>query len=374
MTQSPHPLHGGNQLKIGIFCTNGQGAAQTLVPEVTPVSWDFSLRTAIAADEAGYEAVVPFSRWKGYPAGRPDHYSGRVFDPFTFAAGIAQATKQISVFATSHALTMHPIVVAKQGATIDAISNGRFALNVVAGWNKPELDMFGVPMPEHAGRYSQLGEWVTILRKLWSETDEFDYDGEFYTIRGGSSEPKPVQASTPPIMNAGGSATGKRFAAEHADVCFVVLQSQDEKDVREQVEQYKAMARTEFGREIQVWVHSFVVQRDTVREAQDYLHRYAVEYEDTESVDACLATAGANSQTMPEDAWRKLRQRFAAGMGGVPLIGTDETIAADLMKLSACGIDGVLLTWVDYDEGIQAFTTSVLPHLESAGLRKPVAG
>jgi alkanesulfonate monooxygenase SsuD/methylene tetrahydromethanopterin reductase-like flavin-dependent oxidoreductase (luciferase family) len=63
-------------------------------------------------------------------------------DPFTWAAAIAQATEHVGVFVTAHAPTSLPIAAAKQLATIDIISNGRLGLNVVAGWNRPELEMF----------------------------------------------------------------------------------------------------------------------------------------------------------------------------------------------------------------------------------------
>ncbi|MGI6872020.1 LLM class flavin-dependent oxidoreductase [Amycolatopsis sp. 3B14] len=365
-----NPLLGDNTLKLGLFCTNGSGAALTLVPEAHTTSWDFSLRTAQAADRAGFEAVVPFARWKGYAPNRPGHKAGTVLDPFTWAAGIAAATERIGVFATSHAPTMHPIVAAKQSATVDLISGGRFALNVVGGWNRPELEMFGAPMREHDERYDHLAEWLEVIEKLWNETEEFDFHGRFFDVLGGVSMPKPHQRHIP-IMNAGGSPRGMRFAAEHADLCFVIVQSEDEAKVRQQVQGYKAMARDEFGRDVKVWTHTVVVQRDTDAEAEAYLRRFSVEYEDTESVDAWMRLQGIEAQTMPPEVAAAMRQRFAAGAGAFPLVGTVETIADRMEMLSAAGIDGTLLTWVDYDAGLADFTRDVLPLLEKRGLRAP---
>ncbi|MEJ2871347.1 LLM class flavin-dependent oxidoreductase [Actinomycetospora sp. OC33-EN08] len=366
-----NPLFNDNALKLGLFCTNGTGASQTLVPEAHDTSWDLSLRTARAADRAGLEAVVPFARWKGYPEGRPEHRSGRVMEPFTWAAGIAAATENIGVFATSHAPTMHPIAAAKQAATVDHISGGRFALNVVGGWNRPELEMFGAPMREHDERYDHLAEWLEVIRRLWAETDEFDHHGRFFDVVGGVSQPKPVQP-TIPIMNAGGSPRGMRFAAEHADLCFVIVQSEDEDAIRRQVASYQEMAQQEFGREVRLWTHTVVVQRDTQAEADAYLQRFSTEFEDVESVDAWMRLQGANTQLMPPEVMAAMRQRFAAGAGGFPLVGTAERIAERLEMLSAAGIEGALLTWVDYDAGLAAFTEDVLPRLERAGLRSPI--
>ena len=370
MTRSHNPIFSENRLKLGIFCTNGPGASMTLVPEAPRASWPMAVRTAQMADRAGYEAVVPFSRWKGLPPGDPDHYSGAVYDPFTFAAGIAQATENIGIFATSHAPTIHPIVAAKQAATIDAISGGRFALNVVAGWNRPELEMFGAPMREHEERYAQLSEWVKVMRLLWSADKQFDFEGDFYTIRGGISRPKPLQA-TVPLMNAGSSGAGERFATEHADLCFVVLLSEDEQRIKGQVDHYKNLARDEFGREIQVWTNAFVVQRDSQEEAEAYLHRYAEEYQDHAAIDAWLSQKGSNSKGFAPDVLRQMCFRYAAGAGGYPLVGTADEISRRLAMLSRAGIDGVVFTFIDYEDGMTRFNTAVLPALEAAGLRQP---
>ncbi|MCE0765543.1 LLM class flavin-dependent oxidoreductase [Pseudonocardia kujensis] len=362
-------VESANALKLGLFCTNGTGASQTLAPERhTAPSWERSVRTAHAAEAAGFEAVVPFARWKGYPENRPEHPSGMVLDPFTWAAGIAASTERIGVLATSHAPTVHPIVAAKQAATVDLISGGRFALNVVGGWNRPELEMFGAPLREHDERYDHLQEWLQVIRRLWSETEEFDFHGSFFDVVGGVSQPKPAQSRIP-IMNAGGSARGMRFAAEHADLCFLIVQSEDEAGVRKQVQGYKDMARSEFGRDVQVWTHTVVVQRDSQAEADAALHRFSVELEDTESVDAWMRLQGANTEVMPPEILAAMRQRMAAGAGGFPLVGTAEGIAERLEMLSTAGIDGALLTWVDYDAGLADFTDGVVPLLQKAGLR-----
>lgn len=365
-----NPLFGPNKLKLGVFGTNGKGGAQTLVPENYRPTWPASVQTSQMADKAGFEAIVAYARWKGYIPGRADHPSGIVLDPFTWAAGIAQATSYSAVFATSHAPTIHPITCAKQSATIDIISGGRFGLNVVGGWNKHELEMFGAPLKEHDARYDHLEEWLHVIEKMWSERDEFDYKGEFYEVRRGASMPKPLQKPRIPIMNAGGSDRGMRFACQHADMCFVILQSEDPEICRKQIDQYKNTAR-EFGREVQVWTYCPVVQRDTDKEAQDYLRYYAVEMEDKDSVDAWSAGLASQTKILPPEKVKEFRMRFAAGAGGNILVGTATTIADKLQSLSEAGLDGVLCTWVDFVDGLERFTRDVMPELERRKLRQP---
>ena len=89
-----------------------------------------------------FEALVPVGRWRGF--GGVTNFNGPGFEAFSWAAGIGASTKYSSVFATSHVPTVHPIMAAKQCTTIDHITGGRFTLNVVTGWHKPEIEMFGI--------------------------------------------------------------------------------------------------------------------------------------------------------------------------------------------------------------------------------------
>ncbi|KRB80648.1 alkanesulfonate monooxygenase [Sphingomonas sp. Root710] len=370
---STNPVFNDNKLKLGTFCTNGRGATHSLAPEANQLTWPLALEVAREVDRAGYEAVVPYARWKGYIKAKPNHVSGEVLDPFTWAAAIAQATRQVGVFVTSHAPTIHPIVVAKQTATIDIISNGRLALNVVGGWNRPELEMFGAPLREHDQRYDYLAEWLDILKRLWRSTEEFDHHGDFFDVVQAISNPKPVQRPHPPIMNAGHSDRGRRFACEHADLCFIGIHSEAPESIRAEIEKYKNMAREQFGRDVQVWAHSYVVQRDTQREADDFVDYYAVRHQDRESIDGLIALSVPEVKDMPREKWEAVRTRYAAGFGGFPLVGTAGRIAERLTMLSDAGLDGVLLTWIDFVDGAQRFNRDVLPLLEQAGLRKPFA-
>ncbi len=367
-----NPLRNGNRLKLGLFGTNGKAGAQTLVPELYYPTWENSIRTAQVADRAGFETIVAYARWKAYMPGRPDHISGVVFDPFTWSAGIAQATNYSAIMPTSHAPTIHPVTCAKQCATIDHIANGRLALNIVGGWNKHELEMFGADMLDHDRRYEQLEEWLTVIKKMWVETDEFDYEGHFYNVRRGASMPKPLQQPAPPIMNAGGSPRGMNFACKHADICFVILQSDDPAEWRKQIDLYKNTARS-FGREIQVWTYCPVVQRDTKEEAERYLEYFAVEMEDKDSVDAWSAGIGSQSQIASPEKLREMRKRIAAGAGGNILVGTGEIISDQMQALCDAGLDGVLCSFVNVDDGLHRFISQTLPILEQRGLRQPFA-
>ena len=137
----------------------------------------------------------------------------------TWAAGLAGVTSHAMLVATAHVPAIHPVLAAKAAATIDHISGGRFAFNIVAGWYKDELELFGSKLLDHEGRYSQAAEWMDFVKQLWSSDDEFDFAGDFYNAEAAVARPKPVQTQ-PLIINAASSDRGMEFAAAHADVVF----------------------------------------------------------------------------------------------------------------------------------------------------------
>jgi dimethylsulfone monooxygenase len=365
-----NPIFNDNKLKLGTFCTNTI-ANMTSVPELLQPTWANTLTAARLADEAGLEAVVPIARWKGYLDGRPEHQTNNVLDVFAWAAAMAQATRYTAVFATSHAPTMHPLMVARMSSTIDAISGGRFALNVVGGWNRREFEMFGIELLEHDDRYVYLEEWLQIIRKLWMDPAEFDYESKNFHMKKAISRPQPLQKGGIPIMNAALSPVGMRFSAKHSQIGLISPHGDKPEDWRPQVDAYKRMAREEFGREIQLWTNVSVVQRETQKAAEEYLHRYAEEYLDNEVMDSIMATISKENNIPPgSERLGFMRRRMSVGAGH-PLIGTPESIAKELADISAVGIDGVIMTWPDYIDGVRRFNKEVLPLLEQAGLREP---
>jgi len=367
---STNPIFNENKLKLGTFCTNTI-ANMTFIPELLKPTWANTLAAARIADEAGLEAVVPIARWKGYLDDKPEHPSNEVLDVFAWAAAMAQATKHAAVFATSHAPTMHPVAVAKLSSTIDAISGGRFGLNIVGGWNRREFDMFGIDLVEHDQRYVYLEEWLQVLRKLWTCPTEFDYESKNFHMKKAISRPQPIQPGGIPIMNAALSPVGMRFSAKNSQVGLISLQGDSPEGWRPAVEAYKKMAREEFGREIQLWTNVAVVQGETKKEAEEYLQRYAVEYSDKEVLDSIVETISKeNNIPMDSPVLAGMRWRMAVGAGPA-MIGNAEGLAEQLEAISRVGIDGVLLTWPDYIDGVRRFARDVLPLIEQAGLRKP---
>lgn len=376
MTQSPlpiprndsGPLFADTGLKLGVFGLNVTSAgAVTASPDRHEIDWDQNLRLVQLAEEAGFEAAIPFSRWRGFE-GRTNPW-GASFEPYAWASALAALTSRITVFATSHCLTVSPVMAAKQIATIDAVSRGRVGLNVVAGWFEKELRMFGVETLDHDARYGYSEEWLDILLQLWGEPEDFDYRGRWLTVENGYSQPKPVQTPHPPLMNAAFSPRGHQLAARFADVAFV--SALDPVSAAKKVREIRELAAG-YGRELSVWIAGSVVCADTDREAAQLVERYsAVDADEVAVRNAIEWTMGGAH--MPPEQHAQLARAVAATMAGYPLIGSPESIATQLADLSAAGVDGVAMTWMNYETGVPQFIADVLPVLERTGVRRPLA-
>ena len=160
------------------------------------MTWEENKQLAQLVDASGMEVLLPVGRWKGY--GGETNFNNKTFESFTWASGIGAVTKHCAVFATIHAPLIHPVAAAKMAATADHISNGRFAINVVAGWFKNEFEMFDTKWRDHKNRYKYLEEWTLLLKRLWQEDEAFDFEGDFFQGKSLWSQPKPLQTPTLP--------------------------------------------------------------------------------------------------------------------------------------------------------------------------------
>ncbi len=365
---TPHPLHGPNRLKLGVFGMNcSLGCAITSAPEAHHIDWWRNAAIAAEIDQSGFELLVPIARWRGF--GGATDYNGSNFETFTWGAGMAQATRNIGIMSTCHVGLIHPLVAAKQGVTIDHISGGRWGLNIVCGWSKSEMDMFGAPMLPHDERYDYAAEWIEIIRRAWTAETPFDYEGKYLRVQQAVSWPKPLRTPMPPLMNAGGSPRGQRFCAEHCDIAFLLLEPGDMEATRQRIAKYRHYAAQEFGRELKIWANGYVVQADDQAKADAALHRYAVEYGDDVAVENLASELGVADKLPSREAYENFKYHFKAGAGGYPLVGTPRGIADTLEALADAGLDGMLLSWLDYGAGITAWNASVAPRLRQAGLR-----
>ena len=354
-----------HRLRLAVFGINvSGGCTMTSAENTLAIDWPETKRVALAAETAGFDALIPVARWKGM--GGAVNFNHRSWEPFTMASALAAITERIALFSTCHVPTVHPVRMAKEVATIDQISGGRFCLNIVAGWNAKEIGMFGAQQKAHDERYDVADDWITLTKRLWQEPDEFDYAGEYFTSPGAYSEPKPVQSPHPLIMSAGNSPRGLAFAAKHADLNFVV--APDLQTAGENAHNVRALA-AQHGREISVFGQGYIVCRDTEAEAIAFRDNYVNELGDRAGVRNLLDVLIPNSQSALGDQWEAMAANMIAGYGALPLVGTPDQVVAGMQAFADAGLDGLTVSWVDYPAGIEQFEKQLRPRLIEAGLR-----
>lgn len=349
---------------LGTFASNcSSGMTVTRIPDRWDNSWGNNLRLAKLLDDAGIDFMLPIARWIGY--GGETNFHGNVLETITWATGLLAHTRNITVFATIHTVANHPVVVAKQLATIDQISGGRVGLNIVAGWNKPEYEALGLTLPDdHLTRYGYAQEWFDVVRALWSRTEAFDWDGTYFKLKQVLGDPRP--STRLPILNAAGSDHGRKFAIQNAD--FLFTPAIDLARSKDEIAALKAQSK-EAGRAVDVLTFSHVVCRPTEKEALDFLNYSARENADWDAVDNLVRLQFAHAQSFPHDLLALIRDRMAAGHGGFPLVGTPEQVADGITALHETGFRGTTLSFVDYAEEFPYFRDNVLPILEARGVR-----
>jgi FMNH2-dependent dimethyl sulfone monooxygenase len=356
-----------NVMKLGLFAPNCRGAlAITTVPESWDASWEHNAELARLCDEAGIEFILPIARWKGY--GGASRFEEETLETMTWATGLLAQTERLCVFATVHAPLIHPIVAAKQMVTIDHISRGRFGLNLVCGWNQDEFEMFGHEQREHDERYVYGQEWLDVVRLIWRSEERTDFDGRYFHLKEVIGRPAPYDGE-PVLVNAGFSPAGRAFAQRNCDFLFTSLV--DLESAKADVDGVNAAAAA-MGREIGVLAAVLVVCRPTEAEAREYLHHYSIQHGDWEAADRLMAGMGMHGQSFPPGHYERFRERFTAGHGSYPLVGTPDQIADELERIAQTGMAGLAFGMVNFLEEMPYFCQEVLPRLEAKGLRRPV--
>jgi alkanesulfonate monooxygenase SsuD/methylene tetrahydromethanopterin reductase-like flavin-dependent oxidoreductase (luciferase family) len=154
--------------------------------------------------------------------GNPD---GPAYEGWTLLSALAAQTRRLrlGLLVTSNRFRP-PAMLAKIAATVDVVSGGRLDFGIGAG-SRPdhplarrEYQAHGLPFHDFAHSVGSLAEACTVIRRLWTEIEPFDFNGTYVQLTGAFCNPKPVQRPYPPILIGGRSSATLRVVAEHADV------------------------------------------------------------------------------------------------------------------------------------------------------------
>jgi len=150
----------------------------------------------------------------------PDHFTDQL-GPIAALMAAADATTRLRVgslvFDNDY---RHPVVLAKEAATLDVLSDGRFDLGLGAGWMATDYEQAGIPYDSPGTRISRMKEGLKIIKGMFAG-EPFTFSGEHYQVKGIQGSPRPVQKPHPPILLGGGGHRMLNLAAREADIVNV---------------------------------------------------------------------------------------------------------------------------------------------------------
>lgn len=331
------------------------GLVVSELPQKTGWTFEANKRYAQTAEEVGFEYALLQTRFIA------SYGADKQLEAAALGAALASVTKKINLISAVHPGLWHPAVYAKILSTIDQVSCGRAAVNVVSGWFKGEFTAFGEYWLEHDERYRRSEEFIRVLRQLWTE-EKANFRGNFYQITDAPHKPKPERKGGIPVFQGGNSRAAREMAAKVSDWYF--MNGNTNEGIRSQVEDVKRLAKKE-GRNVRFAINGFVIVRATEQEAIDQLEKI-VTHANEEAVEGfreAVQQAGASTKE-GEGMWAnssfkdlvQYNDGFKTG-----LIGTKEQVAERILELKELGIDLVLTGFLNYDTELEAFGREVIP-------------
>ena len=373
-------------MRLGFFHPNTcMHVTSRAIADANPDWTDITMHTDLArlVEEVGFDYVfmldfpIPFG-----PESIRARHMDPLIQPMMLAPAIFAATEHIGVITTIYATTFLPAAIARIGGDLDNLSRGRWGWNVVTGIpprGKYTGEVFGVDFPGHDDRYDAADEALTIVKELWSPTEDgIDFQGKFHRSRGRVVGPAPVQRPWPLIVQAGGSPRGREFAAKHADYNFMIAKNPESAagllaDTRARAEKY--------GRRPEDLYSQFAVlvfMAETDEEARDQ-YRATVDALDWEAVDEYYTAAtdpGGVKETSEMYAGMtrtEALEMWGIGQGLFRIVGGPETVARGLIAMYEAGaLNGFAISFPIWsEENVRAFAEQVMPRLQEAGVWSP---
>ncbi|MBJ8445769.1 dimethylsulfone monooxygenase SfnG [Acinetobacter bereziniae] len=348
--------HHNPAIKFAYWVPNVSGGlVVSNIEQRTDWSYDYNVRLAQAAEKNGFEYALTQIRFTAGYGAENQHES------VSFSHALLAKTDKLKVIAAILPGPWKPVLAAKQLATIDYLTNGRIAINVVSGWFRGEFDAIGEPWPEHDERYVRSEEFIRTLKGIWT-TDNYSFHGKYYQFKDYTLKPKPLQKPHIEVFQGGSSRAARDMASRVSDWYFTNGNTPEE--LKKQIDDIREKAKLN-GHSVKIGVNAFIIARDTEQEAKAVLQEI-IDQANVEAVNAfgdATREAGAASKE-GEGNWAKSTfedlVQYNDGFK-TNLIGTPQQIAERIVELKSVGVDLVLSGFLHFIEEVEYFGEKVLP-------------
>ncbi len=347
-------------MRLGFWMPVFGGWLRNVDEEGMAATFEYQRALALRAEETGWDltliAELNLNDIKGPEAD--------CLEAWTTAAALAPLTRRLELMTAVRPNFRLPALVAKEAATIDRISRGRFTLNVVSAWWQTESAMYGGAWVAHDERYARTAEFIAVLKGMWTH-DSFTFRGRHYTVDDARLAPKPLQRPWPTLYAGGESPAAKDLIARECDAYLMhgdppeVLAAKIS-DVRARRAAHAELPPLRFG------VAGYVIVRETEAEARAEVARITDVRASARGYASYLDfVKGSRLETeISLEDYSVSNRGLRTG-----LVGTPERVAERLRELERIGIDLVLLQCSPQREEMDRFAAEVFPLV--ADLREP---
>ncbi len=326
-------------------------------PQGPAIDVDYVRAFAQAHEQAGFDRIlVPHS------ATSPDA-------TLTIAYA-ASVTSRIHFMLAHRPGFVAPTLAARQLATLDHFSGGRLAVHFITGGSDTDQRRDG-DFLAHDERYARTDEYLQILRRIWIETQPFDFAGRFYRFEQAFSEVKPKQQPHVPVYFGGASAPAIEVAGKHADV--YALWGESKQQVHEQITRVRAVA-ARHGRTVRLSVSFRPILAATEQAAWaragrilERTRQLRVEQgfsrggpQESEGARRLLAAAGDGVRA-DERLWTAVAKEIGGRSNSTALVGTAAQVAQTLAEYHALGVTTFLIRGFDPLEDALEYGRELIP-------------
>ena len=302
-------------------------------------------------------------------------YSSATADGFAVAGYAATRTARLGYLIAHRPGFMAPTLAARHAATLDQLSGGRIALHVISGGSDEEQRRDGDWLP-HDARYRRTGEWMDIVRRIWTEYAPFDYEGEFYRLQQAHSQVRTRQKPHIPLYFGGASEAAMETGARYADV--YALWGEPLEAIRQQIAEIRDRA-VRYGREIRFSLSVRPILGDTEGEAWERARvildrvRGSVDQSVGPNRPARLQSEGsrrlldfaAQGEVHDQRLWMPIAAATGAAGSTTALVGTAEQVAESLLAYYHAGCTTVLIRGFDPLQDTVEYGKELIPTLRA---------
>jgi alkanesulfonate monooxygenase len=279
-------------------------------------------------------------------------------EAWSAAAALAALTDRIEIITAIKPYLYHPVVLAKMALGIEHISRGRFAINLVNAWNRPELEKAGIGFADHDERYAYGVEWISVVSRLL-QGERLTHRGRYFDVRDYALRPADPYRARPCIYVGGESEPARELVARHGDVWFI--NGQPLADVKALIEDVASRSRAG-GEQLRFGLSAFVVVRASRSEAEA-AHERLLQLAALDAPMKAIQKQNTDPKVVMMQTMQKTRRVGSNGGTAAGLVGSYDEVADRIIDFHATGIELFMLQFQPFEAEMRRFAEEVIPRV-----------